>query len=98
MTRISRVVALALSLTIGGAASLLAQTVGTSGTVIKIDEAAGKITLRHGPIPNLDMDAMTMVFRIRDPAMLKTVKAGDAVVFEAERIDGAITVTRLQRK
>ena len=42
-----------------------------SGTVEKVDAAAGKITIDHGAIPNLNMDAMTMVFRAQDPAMLK---------------------------
>jgi Cu(I)/Ag(I) efflux system periplasmic protein CusF len=68
-----------------------------SGTVKKIDEAQGKITLEHGPIKNLDMDAMTMVFRAQDPAMLKAVKQGDKVKFEADRVNGQITVTNIQK-
>ncbi|WP_422031685.1 copper-binding protein [Reyranella sp.] len=63
--------------------------------VIKVDKSAGKVTLKHGPIKSLDMDAMTMVFRVADPAMLDTVKAGDRVEFEAGRVNGAITITRL---
>ena len=65
------------------------------GQVTKIDKAAGKITLRHGPIKNLDMDSMTMVFRVADPAMLKKVKAGDKIKFEADRVNGQITVTKI---
>ncbi len=65
------------------------------GEVVKIDQSAGKITLKHGPIKNLDMDSMTMVFRIADPAMLGKVKAGDKVEFEADRVNGAITVTKI---
>jgi Cu/Ag efflux protein CusF len=68
-----------------------------SATVEKIDPAEGKITLDHGRIPNLDMDAMTMVFRAQDPAMLKSVKQGDKVQFAAERVNGQITVTRIQK-
>lgn len=69
------------------------------GTVKKIDEAAGKITLDHGPIKSLDMeDPMTMVFKAADPAMLKSVKVGDKVTFEAERVNGQITVTKIRRK
>ncbi|PZQ10538.1 MAG: RND transporter [Ancylobacter novellus] len=69
------------------------------GTVKKIDEAAGKITLDHGPIRNLDMEEpMSMVFRAADPAMLNTVKVGDRVTFEAERVNGQITVTTIRRK
>ena len=51
----------------------------------------GKITIKHGPIKKFDMDeGMTMVFRAQDPAMLKTVKAGDKVKFEPERINGRL--------
>jgi Cu/Ag efflux protein CusF len=68
------------------------------GEVKKIDEAAGKITLKHGPIKSLDMDeGMTMVFRAQDPAMLKQVKVGDKVKFDAARVDGKITVTKIQK-
>ena len=67
------------------------------GTVKKVDAEAGKITLDHGPIKNLDMDRMTMVFRVADPAMLKGVKAGDKVKFDADRVNGAITVTKMQK-
>ena len=68
-----------------------------SATVKKIDIEQGKITLDHGPIKNLDMDSMTMVFKAADPAMLKTVKAGDKVKFTADRVNGQITVTKLQK-
>jgi Cu(I)/Ag(I) efflux system protein CusF len=65
------------------------------GEVVKIDKSAGKITLKHGPIKNLDMDSMTMVFRVADPAMLDKVKAGEKIEFEAARVNGAITVTKI---
>ena len=69
-----------------------------SEDVKKIDEAAGKITLKHGPIKALEMDeGMTMVFRVQDPAMLKQVKVGDKVKFDADRVDGQITVTKIQK-
>jgi Cu/Ag efflux protein CusF len=75
-----------------------AQSAMVNGQVTKIDEAAGKITLKHGPIKKLDMeDGMTMVFRVQDPAMLKQVKIGDKVKFEADRVDGQITVTKIQK-
>jgi Cu(I)/Ag(I) efflux system periplasmic protein CusF len=67
-----------------------------SGVVMKIDESLGKITLKHGEIPNLHMEAMTMVFAVRDSAMLVGLKAGDKVRFEAEEIDGRKTVTKIQ--
>ena len=84
------------ALTISGAA--LAQgTPMVSGTVEKIDAAQGKMTIDHGPIPNLNMDAMSMVFRAGDPSMLKSVKRGDKVQFQADRVSGQITVTKIQK-
>lgn len=69
------------------------------GTVKKVDENAGKITLDHGPIKNLGMDEpMSMVFKAADPAMLRSVKPGDKVTFEADRVNGQITVTKIQKK
>ena len=68
-----------------------------SGKVTKIDESAQKVTIDHGPIRNLDMDAMTMVFRAQDPAMLKQVKPGDKVQFTVERVNGQITITSLKK-
>ena len=68
-----------------------------SGTVEKVDAAEGKVTIDHGPIPNLDMDAMTMVFRVQDPAVLKGVKAGDKISFQADRVNGQISVVRIQK-
>tara|TARA_R110001592_G_scaffold203762_1_gene453663 strand:+ start:271 stop:573 length:303 start_codon:yes stop_codon:yes gene_type:complete len=88
--------ALALSAPLTGH-PVLAQTAPIEGEVKKINESAGKITLKHGPITNLDMGAMTMVFRVTDPEMLKSVKVGDKVVFEANRVDGAITVTNIKK-
>lgn len=74
-----------------------AQTPAADGEVTKIDAKAGKLTMRHGPIKNLDMDAMNMVFRVQDPAMLKGLKVGDKVKFEADRVNGQITVIKLQK-
>ena len=68
-----------------------------SGKVEAIDVAQGKLTIDHGAIPNLEMDAMTMVFRAGDPAMLKSVKKGDKVQFQADRVNGQITVTKIQK-
>ena len=68
------------------------------GEVRKIDEAVGKVTLKHGPIRNLGMDqGMTMVFRVTDPAMLRQVKVGDKVEFEAEQAASGYTVTKMQK-
>src|SRR6195256_186260 len=69
------------------------------GVVKKIDAGASKITLTSGPIKSLNMDDdnMTMVFRVQDPAMLKQVKVGDKVQFEAESASAGITITKLQK-
>lgn len=75
----------------------LADTV--KGEVKKIDEPVGKITLKHGPIKSLDMDeGMTMVFRVQDPTMLKQVKVGDKVRFEAQRTASGIAITKMQKE
>lgn len=66
------------------------------GTVKKVDKAAGKLTISHGPLAKLDMPPMTMVFRAADPAMLDKVKAGDKIRFVADRVDGVFTVTALE--
>ena len=93
MKRIAIIIA-ALSLS----ASAFAQNQPVvAGTVKKVDESAQKITIDHGPIRNLDMDAMTMVFRAQDPAMLKQVKAGDKVQFTADRVNGQITVISIKK-
>jgi len=74
-----------------------AQTlVMSEGVVRKIDAANAKITLRHGAIVNLEMPAMTMVFRVQPPELLNTLKVDDSVKFHAERINGTLTVTAIQ--
>ena len=75
-----------------------AQGNAVQGEVKKIDETTSKVTLKHGPIKNLGMDqGMTMVFRVNDPAMLKQVKVGDKVEFEAENGASGYTVTKMQK-
>ena len=78
-------------------ADAFAQGAMVQGEVKKIDAAAGKITLKHGPIKNLEMDAMTMVLRVNDPGMLKNLKVGDKVKFEAERASEGVTITKMQK-
>jgi len=68
----------------------------SEGVVRKIDAANAKITLRHGPIANLDMPPMTMVFRVQPPELLSGTKVGDKVKFHAEDINGTLTVTAIQ--
>lgn len=66
------------------------------GEVRKVDKESGKITLKHGPIKNLDMPAMTMVFRAKSPDLLDKVKQGDKVRFAATNEGGQLTVTRIE--
>ena len=96
--KITRSVVLAGATVVFLTGTALAQSV--KGEVKKIDEAANKITLKHGPIKSLDMndEGMTMVFRVKDPSMLKSVKVGDKVKFDADRVDGKITVTKIQKE
>jgi Cu(I)/Ag(I) efflux system periplasmic protein CusF len=65
--------------------------------VIKVDRSAGKITIKHGPIPKFGMEGMTMVFRASEAAMLKSVKAGDKIRFAPDLVDGQFTVTKIEK-
>ena len=81
----------------GLAASALAQAALTEGEVRKVDKASGKITLKHGEIRNLDMPPMTMVFGVKDKALLDKVKKGDKVKFAADKDKaGDLIVTALE--
>jgi len=71
-------------------------TLSADGEVRKIDKEQGKVTLKHGPIANLDMPAMTMVFKVADPKLLDSIKEGDKVKFAADRVNGAFTVTAIE--
>lgn len=68
----------------------------SKGEIRKVDKETKKITIKHGEIKNLDMPSMTMVFQVKDPAMLDSVKPGDKVKFSAERSGGAIVVTDIK--
>lgn len=84
--------ALAVTLITGNA---LADNELSDGEIRKVDKDAGKITIKHGPIASMDMPPMTMVYRVKDPAMLDKVKPGDKVKFKMEKIGGQYTLTRL---
>ena len=88
--------AAALALSLGMSAPAFADDM-VAGEVTKVDESAGKITIKHGPIKKFDMDGMTMVFRAGDPAMLKTIKPGDKIQFEPDKVNGQMTVVKLQK-
>ena len=66
------------------------------GEVRRVDREQGKVTLKHGPIANLDMPAMTMVFKVADAKLLDAIKQGDKVKFAAATVDGAYTVTAIE--
>jgi Cu(I)/Ag(I) efflux system periplasmic protein CusF len=68
----------------------------TEGEIRKVDKDAKKLTIRHGPILNLEMPAMTMVFQVKDPAMLDRLNAGDKIRFFAEKTGGAYIVIRIE--
>ena len=95
----SKLAAAILALSILTPSVGFAQDAMINGEVKKVDEAAKKITLKHGPIKSMGMDedGMTMVFRVQDPAMLKQVKAGDKVQFTVERGNDGIAITKLQK-
>ena len=68
----------------------------TDGEVRKVDLEGGKLTLKHADIKSLDMPAMTMVFVVKDKAMLDKLKAGDKIRFKAINDAGKFTVTEMQ--
>jgi Cu(I)/Ag(I) efflux system periplasmic protein CusF len=92
---------MALLLAAGLAGPAIAQTVAADmavGEVRKVDKGAKQITIKHGEIKNLGMPPMTMVFQVRDPALLNKVKAGDKVKFQAEKQGDAYVVTAIEVK
>lgn len=79
------------------AAATTAAAPQSQGEVRRVDLAQGKVTLRHGPIVNLDMPPMTMVFTAVDPKVLEGLKQGDKVRFTADRRNGTYVVTAIER-
>ncbi len=68
-----------------------------SAEVRKVDLENKKISLKHGEIKNLDMPGMSMVFQVKNAAMLENVKAGDKVMFTADKVDGAFMVMSIEK-
>jgi Cu/Ag efflux protein CusF len=99
MSRLQSILlALITAFTLAGPAHAQAPATELSdGEVRKVDKENGKLTLRHGPLNNLDMPGMTMVFQVRDPGMLDKLKTGDKVRFSADKVDGKLTVTHLEQ-
>ena len=76
----------------------IAQSTLIDGQVTKVDASAGNITIKHGPIKKLEMDqGMTMVFHAQDPDLLKGVKAGDKIKFDADSVNGQLTLTKIEK-
>jgi Cu(I)/Ag(I) efflux system protein CusF len=81
-----------------GSQLALAQSLLIDGQVTKVDPSASNITIKHGPIKKLEMDqGMTMVFHAPDPAMLSGVKAGDKIRFDADSVNGQLTLTKIEK-
>lgn len=68
-----------------------------SAEVRKVDLENKKISLKHGDIKNLDMPGMSMVFQVKNAAMLENIKAGDKVMFTADKVDGAYMVLSIEK-
>ena len=107
MKYLERAFAIALGLAIAvGASPMIARaqpevaqaTLGhAEGEVRKVDKEAGKLTVRHGPIEGLDMPGMTMVFRMQDRAALDTLKVGDKIRIDVEKVSGTLTIIRARK-
>lgn len=69
---------------------------GTKGEVTKVDTRRNRVTVKHGPIENLDMPAMTMVFELADPSMISQTPVGKTITFTADRIDGKLTILTIE--
>lgn len=88
-------IALACLLSMSAAVGAIAQEF-TKGVVNKVDVKGQKVTIKHEDLKNLDMPAMTMVFRVKDAAILETLNEGQSIEFVAERVDGKLTVTQVK--
>lgn len=92
---IARLGSLMAAIALAGAAQAQAPT--TAGEVTKLDKAQARVTIKHGEIKNLDMPAMTMVFRAKDPKMLDGLAVGDKIRFTADKVNGAYTLTSVTK-
>ncbi|WP_430254725.1 copper-binding protein [Neorhizobium sp. DAR64872/K0K18] len=88
-------IALAVALAVASASGAFAQEF-TNGTVKKLDAKTKKVTLIHEELKGLEMPAMTMVFEVKDDALLAKLKEGAKVQFVAERVNGKLTVTQVK--
>lgn len=79
-----------------GSATASAETDMTDGEIRKVDKDNKKLTIKHGDIKNLEMPGMTMVFQVKDPAMVEQIKVGDKIRFKVEKSSSGFVVTELQ--
>jgi len=84
------------ALLIVASTAALADAPPSQGEVKQVNKATGKLTIKHGPLANLDMPAMTMVFKAKDPALLDGVQVGDKIEFVAEQVNGLLQVCTLK--
>lgn len=96
LTVASTGIAVAAQHTAAPATAASVTTAMSEGEVRRVNKETGKVTLKHGPLDNLGMPPMTMVFQTRDPALLEGLKVGDKVRFTAEKNGSAYTVTRIE--
>ena len=82
--------------TVQGTPAATATSEMSDGEIRKVDKDGKKLTIKHGPLKNLDMPGMTMVFSVKDDAVLDQVQSGEKVRFLAEKVDGKITVTKIE--
>ncbi len=95
MKKLFAIATLAL-VTLGAAAQTTSADMAEA-EIRKVDRDAKKVTLKHGPIKNLDMPPMTMVFQVKDASLLDNLKAGDKIRFSADQQQGAYVVTAVQK-
>ena len=89
------IITLALATALMTTAPAFADTLA-SGEIVKVDAKRNKLTIKHGPIESLNMDAMTMVYDVAEPTMVDGLAPGKAVSFHAERVKGKLTVTEIE--
>ena len=83
---------------LAGDLTAFSQSTMVNGQVTKVDQSAGKITIKHGPLKQFGMEeGMTMVFRAEDPALLNSVKPGDKIRFMPDQVNGQFTVTKIEK-
>lgn len=94
--RIRSAVAAALAVTACYSVPAFAQEGSGSGEIRRIDPQAGKITIKHGPISELELPAITLVYQI-DVALLTGLQPGDKIKFKARRVNGQYVVVEVSK-